>query len=147
MTDFAVLRAPSQVLFGTGMAARRPLAAGYGRRVLVITDPVIAGTPGFAAVVESLAAMDVTVFTEAAVDVPSSAIDAAVSLGAAAEPDVIVAVGGGSVIDLAKVTALLLAHGAPLATTTPSSPCRVRSCRWSRFRPPPAPAPRRLPSR
>ena len=37
------------------------------------------------------------------------------ALGAAAEPDVIVAVGGGSVIDLAKVTALLLAHGAPLA--------------------------------
>jgi pyruvate/2-oxoglutarate dehydrogenase complex dihydrolipoamide dehydrogenase (E3) component len=32
-----------------------------------------------------------------------------------AEPDVIVAVGGGSVIDLAKVTALLLAHGAPLS--------------------------------
>ena len=37
------------------------------------------------------------------------------SLGAADEPDVIVAVGGGSVIDLAKVTALLLAHGGPLA--------------------------------
>jgi alcohol dehydrogenase len=80
----------------------------------VITDPVIAGTPGFATVVESLAGLDVTVFTEAVVDVPSSAVDAALSLGAAAEPDVIVAVGGGSVIDLAKVTALLLAHGAPL---------------------------------
>jgi alcohol dehydrogenase class IV len=116
MTDFAVLRAPSQVLFGTGMAAAAGrVAAGYGHRVLVITDPIIAGTPGFATVVESLSAMDATVFTEAAVDVPSSAVDAAASLGAAAEPDVIVAVGGGSVIDLAKVTALLLAHGAPLA--------------------------------
>ncbi len=116
MTDFAVLRAPSQVLFGTGMAAAAGrVAAGYGRRALVITDPIIAGTPGFATVVESLSAMDATVFTEAAVDVPSSAVDAAVSLGAAAEPDVVVAVGGGSVIDLAKVTALLLAHGAPLA--------------------------------
>jgi alcohol dehydrogenase len=116
MTDFAVLRAPSQVLFGTGMAAAAGrVAAGYGRRVLVITDPIIAGTPGFATVVESLAAMDVTVFTDAAVDVPSAAVDAATSLGAAARPDVIVAVGGGSVIDLAKVTALLLAHGAPLS--------------------------------
>src|SRR4051794_27509365 len=120
MTDFAVLRAPSQVLFGTGMAAAAGrVAAGYGRRVLVVTDPIIADTPGFATVVESLAAMDVTVFTEARVDVPSSAVDAAVSLGAAAEPDVIVAVGGGSVIDLAKVTALLLAHGAPLADYYP----------------------------
>jgi alcohol dehydrogenase len=116
MTDFAVLRAPSQVLFGTGMAAAAGrVAAGYGRRAFVITDPIIAGTPGFATVVESLSAMDATVFTEAVVDVPSSAVDAAVSLGAAAEPDVVVAVGGGSVIDLAKVTALLLAHGAPLA--------------------------------
>ena len=116
MTDFAVLRAPSQVLFGTGMAAATGrVAAGHGRRVLVITDPVIAGTPGFATVVESLAGLDVTVFSEAVVDVPGSAVDAALALGSAAEPDVIVAVGGGSVIDLAKVTALLLAHGAPLA--------------------------------
>jgi alcohol dehydrogenase len=116
MTDFAVLRAPSQVLFGTGMAAATGrVAASHGRRVLVITDPVIAGTPGFATVVESLAGLDVTVFSEAVVDVPGSAVDAALALGSAAEPDVIVAVGGGSVIDLAKVTALLLAHGAPLA--------------------------------
>jgi alcohol dehydrogenase len=115
MTDFAVLRAPSQVLFGAGMAAATGrVAADHGRRVLVITDPVIAGTPGFAAVVESLAGLDVTVFPEAAVDVPSSAVDAAASLGAAEDPDAIVAVGGGSVIDLAKVTALLLAHGGPL---------------------------------
>ena len=116
MTDFAVLRAPSQVLFGTGMAAATGrVAADYGRRVLVITDPVIADTPGFAGVVESLAGLDVTVFPDAAVDVPGSAVDAALTLGSAAEPDVIVAVGGGSVIDLAKVTALLLAHGAPLS--------------------------------
>ena len=47
MTDFAVLRAPSQVLFGSGMAAAAgDVAAEHGRRVLVITDPVIAQTPG-----------------------------------------------------------------------------------------------------
>jgi alcohol dehydrogenase len=110
MTEFAVLRAPSQVLFGAGMAAATGrVAADHGRRVLVITDPVIAGTPGFATVVGSLSGLDVTVFPEAVVDVPGSAVDAAVA--AASEPDVIVAVGGGSVIDLAKATALLLAHG------------------------------------
>ena len=120
MTDFAVLRAPSQVLFGAGMAAATGrVAADHGRRVLVITDPVIAGTPGFADVVDSLAGLDVTVFPEAVVDVPGSAVDAALALGSSAEPDVIVAVGGGSVIDLAKVTALLLTHGAPLADYYP----------------------------
>jgi alcohol dehydrogenase class IV len=115
MTDFAVLRAPSQVLFGAGMAdATGRVAAGHGRRVLVVTDPVIAGTPGFATVLASLDGLAVAVFPDAVVDVPRSAVDAAVALGSTVKPDVIVAVGGGSVIDLAKVTALLLAHGGPL---------------------------------
>jgi alcohol dehydrogenase class IV len=117
MTDFAILRAPSQVLFGAGMAAAAGrIAAGHGRRVLVCTDPIIAGTPGFASVRESLeaAGLEIAIFTDAVVDVPRSAIDGAVALGRSHPPDVIVAVGGGSVIDLAKVTALLLAHGGAL---------------------------------
>jgi alcohol dehydrogenase len=114
MTEFAVLRAPSQVLFGEGMAAAAGrVAAAHGRRVLVCTDPIIAETPGFATVRDSLEG-EVAVFSDAAVDVPRSAIDAAVALGREFEPDVMVAVGGGSVIDLAKVTALLLAHGGAL---------------------------------
>jgi alcohol dehydrogenase class IV len=113
-TPFAVLRAPSEVLFGVGMAAAAGrVAARYGARVLVCTDPIIAETPGFATVRDSLEG-DVAVFADAAVDVPRSAIEAAVALGREHEPDVIVAVGGGSVIDLAKVTALLLAHGGAL---------------------------------
>src|SRR5215204_6457820 len=115
MTSFAVLRAPSQVLFGVGMAsAAGRVAAEHGARVLVCTDPIIAETPGFATVRESLQG-DVAVFSDAAVDVPRSAIDAAVECGREHAPDVIVAVGGGSVIDLAKVTALLLAHGGALS--------------------------------
>src|SRR4051812_6411349 len=118
MPEFAVLRSPSQVLFGAGMAdAAGRVAAGHGRRVLVITDPTIASTPGFATVESSLreAGLDVAVFTDAEVDVPSTAVDAAVALGRSVTPDAIVAVGGGSVIDLAKVTALLLAHGGALS--------------------------------
>src|ERR687888_750990 len=115
MTDFAVLRAPSQVLFGRGIAAATgEVAAEHGRRALVITDPVIAATPGFGTVVDSLGGLDVTIFSDAAVDVPRSAVDASLAQGEATGPDVIVAVGGGSVIDLAKVTALQLTHGAPL---------------------------------
>jgi len=76
MTDFAVLRAPSQVLFGSGLAAGAgEIAAEHGRRALVITDPVIAETPGFATVLDSLGALEVTVFSGAAVDVPP-ALDA-----------------------------------------------------------------------
>lgn len=109
---FAVLRAPSQVLFGAGMAeAVGRVAATHGRRVLLITDPVIAATPGFETVRTSLRELDVSLTTVAEVDVPNRAVDAAVTLGRATEPDAIVAVGGGSVIDLAKITALLLVHG------------------------------------
>ena len=116
MPEFAVLRSPSQVLFGTGMAsAAGRVAAGHGRRVLVITDPTIASTPGFATVTSALADLEVTVFDGAEVAVPATAVNAAVEAGRSASPDVIVAVGGGSVIDLAKVTALLLAHGGGLS--------------------------------
>src|SRR5690349_17989279 len=117
MSDFAVMRAPAQVLFGTGMAtAAGPVAARYGGRCMVCTDPTIAATDGFATVRAALegAGLDVTIFDAAAVDVPTTTIEAAVDVGRGASPDVIVAVGGGSVIDLAKATALLLAHGGPL---------------------------------
>src|SRR5262245_49166193 len=114
MTPFAVLRAPSQVLFGVGMAeAAGRVAATHGRRGLLLTDPITAETPGFATVRDSLEG-EIALFAGAAVDVPRAAIDSAVALGRASRPDVIVAVGGGSVIDLAKVTALLLAHGGEL---------------------------------
>ena len=116
MTDFAVLRTPSQVLFGAGMAAAAGrVAAGHGRRVLVITDPVIAETPGFATVLESLADLEVAVFTRRRRRRPPlGGRRRGRARASPSTPDVIVAVGGGSVIDLAKVTALLLAHGGAL---------------------------------
>lgn len=120
MSDlFAVLRSPDEVLFGSGMAAAAGrVAARHGRRVLVCTDPVIAATDGFGVVARSLAdaGLEVELFDGAEVDVPMAVIDEAVERGRAFRPDVVVAVGGGSSIDLAKVTALLLAHPGPLST-------------------------------
>lgn len=119
MPELAVLRSPAEVLFGAGMAAAAGgVAARHGRSALVITDPVLAATAGYAGVLGSLrdAGLDVFEFAEAAVDVPMATIEAAAAVGRDAGPDVLVAVGGGSAIDLAKVTALLLAHGGPLST-------------------------------
>lgn len=118
MPDFAVLRSPDQVLFGSGMAgALGGVAARHGARALMITDPVIGATDGYATALASLraAGLEIEEFGDAAVDVPMSVIDAAVERGRAVRPDVVVAVGGGSAIDLAKVTALLLAHPGPLS--------------------------------
>jgi alcohol dehydrogenase len=119
MPEFAVLRSPADVLFGVGMAAAAgPVAARHGTRVFVITDPVIGSTPGYATVLDALraAGLEIAEFGDAAVDVPMAVIDAAVAHGRTVRPDVVVAVGGGSAIDLAKVTALLLAHPGPLST-------------------------------
>jgi alcohol dehydrogenase class IV len=118
MPELAVLRSPDAVLFGTGMAAAAgAIAARFGRRAFVVTDPVLGATPGFEVVVGSLrdAGVDAVVFADAAIDVPMATIEAAHMAARAARPDAVVAVGGGSAIDLAKVTALLLAHGGPLS--------------------------------
>jgi alcohol dehydrogenase class IV len=118
MPELAVMRCPGEVLFGRGMAAATgPIAARHGRRVLVCTDSAIAATEGFRSVAQALAAedLDVELFDGGAVDVPTEVIDAAVERGRAFRPDVIVAVGGGSSIDLGKATALLLSHPGPLS--------------------------------
>jgi alcohol dehydrogenase len=117
MPELAVMRSPGEILFGHGMAAAAGrIAARYGSRVLVCTDRVIASTEGFRTVADALAAerLEVDLFEDGAVDVPFEVIEAAVERGRAFRPDVIVAVGGGSSIDLAKVTTLLLTHPGPL---------------------------------
>ena len=118
MPELAVLRSPDEVLFGRGMAAAvGRVAARHGERALLVTDPGIAATKGFRTVAGALetAGLNVEAFDEAAVDVPMDVIEEAVACARDFRPDAVVAVGGGSVIDLAKATALLLAHPGPLS--------------------------------
>jgi alcohol dehydrogenase len=118
MSELAVLRSPDEALFGRGMAAAAGrIAARHGERVMLVTDPAIAATKGFHTVTGALeaAGMNVEAFDEAAVDVPMDAIEQAVGRARAFHPDALVAVGGGSVLDLGKVTALLLSHPGPLS--------------------------------
>jgi alcohol dehydrogenase len=118
MPELAVLRSPEEVLFGRGMAAAvGRVAARHGERVLLVTDPGIAATKGFRTVAGALdaAGLNVEAFNEAAVDVPMDVIEQATARAHTFRPDAVVAVGGGSVIDLAKATALLLSHPGPLS--------------------------------
>ncbi|CND57686.1 iron-containing alcohol dehydrogenase [Mycobacterium tuberculosis] len=117
MSDFVVLRSPSQVFFGRGMAeAVGHLAAPFGQRALIVTDPALAATRGFGRILTSLTAAGLVtkVFDAAAPDVPAATVADALAAARAARPDVVVALGGGSSIDLAKVTALQLSHPGPL---------------------------------
>jgi len=118
MPELAVLRSPDEILFGRGMAAAvGRVAARHGERVLLVTDPAIAATKGFRTVAGALdeAGLTVEAFDEAAVDVPRDVIERAVTRAREFRPDSVVAVGGGSVIDLAKATSLLFSHPGPLS--------------------------------
>ncbi|HSI81842.1 MAG TPA: iron-containing alcohol dehydrogenase [Solirubrobacterales bacterium] len=118
MPELAILRSPDEVLFGRGMAGAVGRVAGrYGQRALVVTDAGIAATNGFRTVAGALevAGLDIEVFDEAVVDVPMSTVEQAVARARGLRPDAVVAVGGGSVIDLAKATALLLSHPGPIS--------------------------------
>ncbi|MEX2562307.1 MAG: iron-containing alcohol dehydrogenase [Nitriliruptoraceae bacterium] len=107
-------RSPRQIIEGEGsVEAVGDLARQFGTRAMVLTDPIIAAQSGFATILDSLKRADVEVhqFDEAVVEVPVEVVDRAVARAREVEPDVLVAVGGGTVIDLGKVVAALLVHG------------------------------------
>lgn len=111
---FGALRLPRSILFGRGQrAALGSVAAGVGRRALLCTDQRQAAQPEFAAMLADLAAhgVETEVFDGTIPDLPLSSIDACLAQVRDFAPDVVIGVGGGSPIDLAKVVAVLLTHG------------------------------------
>ncbi|WP_114905840.1 iron-containing alcohol dehydrogenase [Ornithinimicrobium murale] len=113
-----VLRLPDQILFGAGSVASVPnLVQRHGSRALICSDPTMARTSTFLSLVEELQSrgVKVAVFAQGVPEVPLTVIGAAVQEARAFGPDVIVGFGGGSSLDLAKATALLITHPGPLS--------------------------------
>lgn len=110
----------SRVTFGTASLPEvgdRARALGM-RRVAVITDVRLRALPWFSEVAASLAAagLDVAVFDGVAIEPTDASLDEAVRFARGARPDGFVSLGGGSVIDTAKIAALLSTHPAPIRT-------------------------------
>lgn len=86
------------------------------RRLLLITDPGLMAIGLIQPVEKALAAagIEITLFAQVAEDPPEAVVLAAVETGAAASVDGVVAVGGGSSMDVAKLAAVLLATEQPL---------------------------------
>jgi alcohol dehydrogenase class IV len=109
-----LLRSPREVLFGAGTRASVPAAAArLGQRALVVTDPRLAADPAAAELVDGLraAGLDVAVHDAAAPELPVEDAAALADLARRHGTDVLVGFGGGSCLDLAKLAAVLLAHG------------------------------------
>jgi len=104
MFEFATA---AKIVAGAGRAAELPgMVAGLGSRVLVCTGADPARHGGLLAGL-GLPAVVVTVAAEPTVELARAGVAAAREHGA----DVVAAVGGGSVIDLAKAVAMLLGNG------------------------------------
>ncbi|MER8389187.1 iron-containing alcohol dehydrogenase [Mesorhizobium sp. M1428] len=117
MSLFAALRLPREILFGKGQRHVIPVvAARLGRRALVCTDERFAATGPFGEIVAALraASIDVLVHDRVLPDVPRDTVAVCVKEALKFAPDMVIGIGGGSCLDMAKCAALLISHGGQL---------------------------------
>ena len=104
---------PTAIEFGWGALARLPelVQTLGGRRALLVGDPGVAKAGLVDRVVAVLgAALPVAVFTDVESDPDARSVDAGVELAKARGCDVIIGIGGGSAMDVAKSIGLMLTN-------------------------------------
>ena len=114
MQSFVFNTTPRLVCAPGSALALAPLLADLGaRRPLLVTDPGLVEIGLLAPLQAALEAAGTTaiLFDRVQEDPPESVVEAAVSLGRREQADALVAVGGGSSMDVAKVVAVLLGDG------------------------------------
>ena len=113
--DFWNFYSAGRIVFGSGVIRRlgqflQPLKA---QRVLSVTDPILVRV-GVVAQVEAplrTAGLTVDIFHGGEPEPSFAVADRALELAARNRPDVIIGVGGGSNLDLAKIVANVVSHG------------------------------------
>jgi alcohol dehydrogenase class IV len=107
--------APTRVVFGAGVLGRLPAVvdevAGPGARVFLVTGRKSLAASGVRdRVLSALGPARVTLFDQVPPFPPPEAVDQALAACRAARAAAVVAIGGGSALDVAKLTALLMTH-------------------------------------
>lgn len=114
MEHFGTIRSPRELISGSGQRRALGLVAKeLGRRALVVTDTRLAADANFHAIIADLESSGLTVRIETGTlpDVPVETTVLAADAAREFAPDVVIGVGGGSCLDMAKCVALLLTHG------------------------------------
>ncbi len=112
--DLFTFEEPARVTFGVGALAKLPeLVAGLGARALVISDPGIVKAGILDRVTSLLQGAGVTgdAFTQVEPNPSIETVNAAHDMFRRSRGAFVVAVGGGSSMDVGKVVAVLAAHG------------------------------------
>lgn len=114
MGHFGTIRPPRELILGSGQRRALGLVAKkLGRRALVVTDQRLAADADFHAMVADLESSGLTVRIESGT-LPEVPVETTIHAADAARdyaPDVVIGIGGGSCLDMAKCVALLLTHG------------------------------------
>jgi len=111
------LRLPARVHFGYGARAQLPeIVRVHGRRVLAVVDPFLIRTPFLDDITGQLTAagLEVSVYSDVTPELPVDTLDAGAAAAREYGADVVLAIGGGSALDAAKLIALLSTHDGPL---------------------------------
>jgi alcohol dehydrogenase class IV len=119
MSLFGAMRLPRSVLFGSGQRhAIGAVAAQLGQRVLICTDARLGADLDFQAIVADLQRHSLTlaIYDRTQPDLPTDSVVDCVSRSASFAPQVVIGIGGGSCMDMAKAVALLLTHGGELSS-------------------------------
>lgn len=117
MNLFGTLRAPRELLFGAGQRnSLGGIAVRLGRRALIVTDARLAADTDFLELVRQLEAAKLVVMVDSSTlpDVPVESAIASAETARRFAPDLVIGIGGGSCLDMAKCVALLLTHGGRL---------------------------------
>ncbi len=116
--EYGITRAPSRLIFGAGQ--RRAIGAAtvaLGKRALVCTDARFAGLPVMQEILEDLkkSGVQAQLFSETEAELPLEGIEKCVARYRDFQPSVVIGIGGGSCVDLAKLVSLLLSYPGPLS--------------------------------
>lgn len=112
--NLGLLRQPGTVIFGPGQRQHLPnLAARYGKEVLLVTDQRMARTDEFITLLSEMKSKNLNthVFEQVNPDLPRENIMTVAENFGPSEIDVIVGIGGGSCLDMAKASSVVLSLG------------------------------------